>query len=179
MALHAPTAPTANDRAIQAFAMVERWMFSEPMAELLETFGEQMPDINAAWDRATEDLASWMHLNEELPRWLDPLFDGKAPITGLTKAQTDVLRRALMVERTSAENFNFRGGVNGQYLERYRYQALSAEFNSELRERVLKLTDQLGLVTPRPPRSNQYEQTLILGGGYISPLFRARYATQL
>jgi hypothetical protein len=178
VALHLPMAAAAEDRAAQTFALVERWVFSEPMAELLDVFGERMPDGDATWDRTTQDLGSWLHLSEELPPWLDPLVGTYgAEITGLSPAQTDVLRRTLMVERISADNFNFRAGVNGQYLERF--QALSADFDSQLRERVLKLTDQLGLVTPRVPRWRQYEQTLVLGGGYVSPLLRTRYAAQL
>jgi hypothetical protein len=178
MVLHAPVAVAADDRAVRAFEVVERWLFSEPMAELLEAFGERMPDFGAAWDRTTEDLASWLHLNEELPRWLDALFDGKRTvIAGLSGAQINVLRRALAVERISADDFNFRGGANGKYLERF--QALSANFDTELRERVLKLTDELGLVSPQPLRSSQYDQTLVLGGGYVSPLLRARYAAQM
>jgi hypothetical protein len=178
ISLQAVAAALPADRAVQAFAVVDRWLFSEPMAELMDSFGERMPEADVAREPATEGLASWLHLNEELPPWLGPLSeDAKTPIAGLSEAQTDVLRRALTVERMAADDFNFRGGANGQYLERH--QALSGNFEPELRARVLKLTDQLGLVSSQPPRSDHYDQTLVLGGGYVSPLLRARYAAHL
>jgi hypothetical protein len=175
--MHPRAADEASDRVVESFAVVRRWLFSEPMAELLDLFGERMPAVGAAWEQ-TDDLASWLHLNEELPDWLEPLLDGmQATIRGLSTEQTDVVRRALMVERLCADDFNFRGAASGEYRERV--QASSADFDEEQRDRVSKLTDQLGLVTPQQPRYDRYEHTLVLGGGGVSPLLRARYAKQL
>jgi hypothetical protein len=176
-----PPAPPAGDpvdRAAHAFTLVGSWMFSEPMAQLLGAFGERMPASGASWERDAESMAGWLHLNEDLPEWLNPVFsDAPAGIEGLTPAQVDILRRTLAVERMAADDFNFRGQGGQQYRERS--QAVAADFDPEFRERVRALTDRLGLVSPRPARFDRYDKTLILGGGYRSPMLRARYAAQL
>jgi hypothetical protein len=166
------------DRAPHVFRLVGSWVFSEPMARLLDAFGERMPAAGASWVHDAENMAGWLHLNEDLPEWVDPLFnDSVAGIEGLSAVQTDILRRVLAVERMTAEHFNFRGDGSRKYRERS--QALSGDFEPELRERIRELTDRLGLVSPRQPRYRRYDKTLVLGGGYHSPLLRPRYAAQL
>ena len=159
------------DRAARAFARVESWMSSEAMADLLDLF-----DGRPATDAA--DLTGWLHLNEELPDWLDPLFGGTiSPLRGLSPGQTDTLRRTLQIERIAGSMFNFRTVDGTAYRERS--QAADADFNETTRARVLDLTRQLGLVDPQKPRFDGYDKTLVLGGGYRSPLLRTRYAAQI
>jgi hypothetical protein len=155
------------------------------MEELLDAFGEELPVAGSPWEKSAADVRTWLHLNEELPAWLSSIFGdaaagfggAAADGRGLMLAHADVLRRTLAVERMAADDFNFRTDASGTYRERS--QAAKADFSPELRERIVTLTDQLGLVRTRPPRSNRYDKTLILGGGYRSPLLRARYAAQL
>jgi hypothetical protein len=174
----APTAGKAADRAAHVFGLAANWMFSAPMGYLLAEFGEQLPGAGAAGNGDTDDWTSWLHLNEELPGWLDRIVAGEAAhIDGLSAAQTDILRRTLAVERMAADDFNFRTRTGQQYRERS--QAVTGDFTSAFRARVHDLTDQLGLVSPQQPRFGSYDKTLVLGGGYQSPLLRARYAAQL
>jgi hypothetical protein len=173
----APTAEHPADRAVHVFALVAGWLFSEPMAQLLAEFSERLPGAGSVDDHAA-GLSDWLHLNEKLPDWLDRVVtDGAATVDGLSPTQVDILRRTLAVERMAAEHFNFRTRDGQQYRERQ--QALVADFAPELRDRISELTDQLGLGSPQPPRFDRYDKTLVLGGGYRSPLLRARYAAQL
>ncbi|MEJ3748673.1 hypothetical protein WEI85_36030 [Actinomycetes bacterium KLBMP 9797] len=164
----APAAGAATERAAHAFAVAESWLFSAPMTALQGEFDE--PAGSSA------DLTSWLHLNEDLPDWLDRLFDAPdAAVAGLSADQTEILRRTLAVERIAAAAFNFRSGSG----YRERSQAVEGSFDERTRARVLELTTELGLVTPQPPRFDRYDKTLVLGGGYRSPLLRSRYAAHL
>lgn len=163
------TGATAAERAVRAFELVESWMFSEPMARLLAAFGGRLPT-------AGEPVGPLP--DQELPDWLSPILDdGDQVVRGLTTAQTDLLRRALAVEQTASAEFDFRARGGGQYRERS--QAPAADFDDGLRSLVLALADQLGLVSPQPTRFDRYAMTLVLGGGYRSPLLRSRYAAKL
>jgi hypothetical protein len=43
---------------------------------------------------------TWLRVNEELPSWLDPLLsESDSMLAGLSAQQTELLRRALSVER--------------------------------------------------------------------------------
>lgn len=160
-----------SDRAAQAFARVESWMSSESMTDLVDLF-DGKPEADAA------DLTGWLHLNEELPDWLDPLFDAAVPsLPGLSTGQTDTLRRTLQIERIAGSVFNFRTTAGTGYRERF--EAVDGDFDPATRARVLDLTRRLGLVDPLKPRFDSYDQTLVLGGGYRSPLLRTRYAAQI
>jgi hypothetical protein len=173
-----PRSRTVADRAVEAFALVEGWLFSQPMADLLDAFGERLPTVDAPSVSSAHDNADWLHLNEELPEWLDKaLSEPRSDAGGLSPESADLLRRTLAVERMAAADFNFRAAGDDRYKERS--QAAVADFDAALRDRVLELTDRLGLVSPAPTRSRRYEKTLVLGGGYRSPLLRARYAAQL
>lgn len=166
-----------NSRAAHAFSLVAGWLLSEPMAELLAAFGEQLP--GPGWrGHGARNASDWLDRGEELPKWLDSLLeqDG-ADVPGLTAEQVDVLRRALEIERLAAGDFNFRTREGGEYRERS--QADEADFDDVLRDRILRLTDRLGLVSGTKPRFDRYAKTLIMGGGYRSPLLRTRYAAQL
>ncbi|WP_326558076.1 hypothetical protein [Micromonospora sp. NBC_01796] len=156
------------DRAQQVFAQASRWLFSEPMAALLAAFGERMPADGSAWRDSAGDTAEWLHLNEALPTAFDH---------GVDPARLDVLHRVLLVERMAARHFNFRDDPAGKYRERS--QATRGDFTTEFRERVLALAGQLDLVESRPPRYPRYDHTLVLGGGYRSPLLRSRFAAQV
>src|SRR5947209_4549095 len=104
-ALSGPSAARhAVDRAANAFALAEAWLFSDPMGELLCMLGQQteLPSRDSA------DWTGWLHLNEELPRWLDTLFSGPdAAIDGLSPERMELLRRTLETERAAATAFNF------------------------------------------------------------------------
>ena len=124
------------------------------------------------------DLTGWLHLNEELPDWLYPLFGATfSPLRGLSPGQTGTLRRTLQIERIAGSMFNFRTVDGTGYRERS--QAADANFDEATRARVLDLTRRLGLVDPQKPRFDGYDKTLVLGGGYRSPLLRTRYAAQI
>jgi hypothetical protein len=175
------TAVQAADRAERVFAQVADWLFSAPMAQLLVEFGAQLPGAGSVNGKAG-DMTGWLLPHEELPDWLDRIADGEAGSADrLSPGQVDILRRALVVERIAAENFNFRTRDGQQYRERV--QAVAGDFTPEFRGRVLELTDQLGLVNPldpqQPTQFGRYDKTLILGGGYLFPLLRAGYAARL
>ena len=109
-----------------------------------------------------------------------PIAPSNSPPAGLdwlSSAHLETLDRAAELERSADVAFNFRAGCDGQYRERS--QATAAEFDDITDARIVLLAAQLGLVTPRPPRYERYDQTLVLGGSYRSPLLRARYAAQL
>jgi hypothetical protein len=103
--------------------------------------------------------------------------DPAAGVDGLSPAQVDILRRTLAIERMAAADFNFREGAGQQYRERL--QASAADFTAQFRSHVRGLTAQLGLVNAQEPRASRYDKTLVLGGGYRSPLLRAGYAALL
>jgi hypothetical protein len=174
----AQTVGQPADRAERVFALVADWLFSARMAQLLAEFGAQLPDVGSA-NGTAGDMAGWLLPHEELPDWLDRIADGEeGSVDRLSPSQVDILRRALAVERIAAENFNFRTHDGQQYRERA--QAVAGDFTSDFRGRVLELANQLGLVNPQQPaRFGRYDKTLILGGGYLFPLLRARYATRL
>jgi hypothetical protein len=171
----------AADRAADVFPLVADWLFSKPMAELLEAFGERLPAPGCARDHVGGDVNGWLYLNEKLPDWLLRVATNPAAkVDGLSPAHADILRRALVIERIAARKWNFRARDGQQYGERV--QAVAANFTPGFREGVVELTDRLGLVSPRnprPPRCGRYDKTLILGGSYLFPLLRARYAAQL
>lgn len=163
----------AGERAVRAFAMVGEWMFSEPMARLLAAFGQKLPDGSGPIAVGT---AGWLHSSEVLPSWLGPvLAESGEHARGLSPEQLRILRGTLALEQLAAADFDFRGGAH----YRERSQAATADFGAALRDEVMELTDRLGLVSPSPTRFDGYDRTLVLGGGYTSPLFRARYAAQL
>jgi hypothetical protein len=164
----------AADRAAEVFSLVADWLLSEPMAELLEAFGKRLPAPGFARDHNGGPVNGW--INEKLPDWLlRAAVDPAAAVDGLSPPQVDTLRRILAVERMTSPDFNFRG--TGQYRERR--QASSADFTPEFRTRIRELATQLGLVRAQEPGVSEYDKTLILGGGYLSPLLRARYAALL
>lgn len=174
------TSPASDpaERAAHVFAPVGGWLFSEPMTQLFAAFGDRMPPAETPFELDAERVADWLPHNESLPTWLDlVLNEGLTSSHGLSVAQRNALRRALVVEQIAANHFNFRGDGGPQYRERS--QAVSGSFGREQREKILALTGQLGLVKPRRPRHLSYDKTLILGGGHRSPLLRARYAAQL
>jgi hypothetical protein len=150
-------------------------MFSDAMARLLGAFDEELPAPGMAWTPG-HSADDWLHLNEDLPSWLDHLIGGTAE-RRLADDQLDVLRRALVIERLAADDFNFRSRDGVEYKERS--QAVKADFSEQLRRLVHTQADELGLVTPVEARYQTYDRTLVLGGGYLSPLLRARYARLL
>lgn len=177
-AMQAPVSDRAADRAAHVFAPVANWLFSPPMAQLLAEFGERLPDAAGAADRDTADPPGRFGAGEKLPGWLDLVMaDGTGHADGPSPEQVAILRRALAVERMAAKHFNFRTPDGEEYRERS--QAVAGELGPELRDRIAVLTRQLGLVSPHPPRFDRYDKTLVLGGGHLFPLLRARYAAQM
>lgn len=176
-------------RADHAFGLVESWMFSEPMAQLLALFGMEMPDgIDPGRPRRSNgdghhagvgpDAGPVIQgLNESLPDWLRAAFAGRDDerFRRLSPLHQQTLGKTLALESEIASDFDFRAA--DQYRERS--QAAVAQFDDERRQRVLELTTGLGLVTPCPPRFERYDRTLVLGGGYMSPVLRSRQAVRL
>jgi hypothetical protein len=79
------------DRAAYSFRLVEEWLFRPPTADLLAMFGRQLPARGFSAPRQ-DDMAGWLHLNEDLPGWLDPIFDDPGGnLKGLTPEQVDKL----------------------------------------------------------------------------------------
>ncbi len=166
-------AQDTNSRALSAFEIVADWVLGQPMRTLLAEFGETSPT-----DIPIGPESTWMGLQEELPDWLGPVLDNTpAPEGAMTVSLWKLLQQVLVVESRIADDFDFRRAENGKYRERA--QASSADFTDEFRARIISLADELGLVTPRPPEHGSYDLTLVLGGGYRSPLLRSRLAAQL
>jgi hypothetical protein len=166
-----------EQRASRAFEFVAGWLFSEPMRDLLTLFGHEMPERGAG-PIHTDSAAEWLHLNEELPAWLDEVVGPAGRATGrLGIPQIDILRRALDIERRVADDFDFRGRGSGQYRERA--QAASADFDPKLRASIEKCARELGLVDAEAAQRPRYDMTLVLGGGYKSPQLRAKLAARL
>jgi hypothetical protein len=171
-------ADSRTERAGQAFDLAASWLFSTPMRQLLELFGESMPEggVDVAGAPAADN--DWLHLNEELPSWLDKVVESKGELGGqLQQEHIEILRRALAIERIAADHFDFRGRGTGMYRERA--QAASAEFSDELRAAIFDRARQLGLVDADEPQHRQYDMVLVLGGGYKSPQLRAQLAAEL
>lgn len=165
-----------SDRAARAIDFAAQWLFSDAMRRLLHLFDEQMPEATTA----SVDLTSsedWLPLDERLPTWLPGLLNGDKPSGRLAREQLGVLDRTLAIERMTADDFNFRRTSGSGYRERA--QAISADFGEDLRTAVLTEVDRLGLVQPIDPRYRRYDKTLVLGGGYRSPLLRARFASRI
>lgn len=124
--------------------------------------------------RTTED-APWLHLNEHLPDWVVDLLS--ATDEGTSDPIVHGLQRMIALEKRAADSFDFRG--NGSSTYRERSQAARADFDDATRRRATELADALGLVEPTRPAHDSYDMTLILGGGFRSPLLRTRYAAHL
>ncbi|PWR11669.1 hypothetical protein DKT69_26175 [Micromonospora sicca] len=174
-----PEVGAVAERASLAFRAVETWLSGEVMRELLGVLGVR-PGVDdpASWADSASAVGRQLDVDEALPGWLVPVLRG-APATrnGLSAGQTWLLRRALAVERVASAHFNFRMSGGGTYRERW--QAVAGDLAPDVRARVLDLADELGLVSPRRPRQRRYDHTLVLGGGFTSPLIRARHAAEL
>lgn len=115
--LTAAEGSTPAERADHVFDFAAAWLFSQAMADLLALFDEEMPPNSTQPDDPITS-GGWLHLNEELPRWLEQIVDNTQPVSvGPTRENVDILRRTLALERQVAEHFNFRGGQGGQYRE--------------------------------------------------------------
>lgn len=126
-------------------------------------------------DKRVSENSPWLHLNEQVPNWLvdlisDTTVEHRDPAIGLLKS-------LVALEQRAADCFNFRSPDGGIYRERS--EAATADFDHATREAIIKHTTTLGLVHPEPPGSDSYDMTLVLGGGFRSPLLRTRYAAQL
>lgn len=124
--------------------------------------------------RANEH-APWLHLHEQLPEWLLSLLTG--PDKGRADPTIRLLESLIALEQRAADVFNFRSLDGSTYRERS--EAARADFDDATRSRILAYAAQLGLVEPTLPRQASYDMTLVLGGGFRSPLLRARYAANL
>jgi hypothetical protein len=163
------------DRAHHAFDLVDEWLFGAAMTALLSLSGEEMPAAGEALPLSRADMPLF---NEDLPSWVHRvLAEPGTGLAGVSPHHLDVLRGTLAVERIAATEFNFRAREGGEYVERS--QAAIAAYDTAKSGRIVEAGDQLGLVTPRPPRFTQYAETLVLGGGYMRPLLRARHALKL
>jgi len=131
--------------------------------------------LAAVQDRAPSDGRPWLHLNERLPGWLVDLLAGTDAARSSPPVQ--LLEKVIALERRAAENFDFRGRDDGTYRERS--EAVEAYLDERTRALVLDQATSLGLVAPTTPAYDAYDMTLILGGGFRSPLLRTRYTALL
>lgn len=126
-------------------------------------------------DTRSADDAPWLHLNENLPEWLvDLLADAAAEAEDPTLR---LLRDVIELEQRAADGFNFRSSDGSTYKERS--EAATADFDDATRAAITRYSTALGLVAPTPPAGGSYDMTLVLGGGFRSPLLRTRYAARL
>jgi hypothetical protein len=156
-------------RATNVVEDIRLWVHSYAMVALLDLIHEENAD---------DDESPWLHLNEQLPTWLVTLLDdGFDSTSKRLDPSLQLLGQVIDLEKRAADKFNFRSRDGQTYRERS--EADSADFDSATRAQVLELTKQLGLVESASPRYRSYDMTLILGGGFQSPLLRTRYAARL
>lgn len=121
------------------------------------------------------DDKPWLHLNEQLPEWLVELLSDApaAPADPIIPC----LQSVIALEKRAADSFDFRSQGGSAYRERS--EAARADFDDDTRARVVEYAGVLGLVEQTRPAHDSYDMTLILGGGFRSPLLRTRYAALL
>jgi hypothetical protein len=156
-----------TSRALHAIGIAEGWLFSQPVADLLELFADPAPP---------DDGVEWLHLNEDLPVWVTEVLNESSD-HGLDVRFAESLRRTMATEQRGAHLFNFRSRDGIEYRERP--QNTPGNFDTRIATIVDDKATRLGLVTPGAPKRDTYAATLVLGGVYRSPLLRARYARML
>ncbi len=161
--------PDDPARRARARAAVMRWVRSAPMRRLTDTFDTDLDALTPSLE--SED---WLHLNEKIPDWVAGVLDPAGDGSGAGPEDRAALRQVLGLEQWAADRFNFRGQDGVSYAERN--QASDGGFSGEVRTAVRAQADGLGLRQETTPRYDRYDCTLILGGGWRSPLLRARYA---
>lgn len=144
---------------------VRAWTGSDAMAALLALVE----------DARASDATPWLHLNEQLPDWLVALLDDTS--SHASDPTIQLLENVIALEKRAADSFNFRSQDGSTYRERS--EAITADFDDETRAEIIACATALGLVVPEPPMHQSYDMTLVLGGGFRSPLLRARYAALL
>lgn len=157
-------------RAIRAGEVCGRWASSQPLRELLTAFGG---DLDGVWreSEVPDPDGDWLH-NETLPAWVADLNGVRKRMPGALLPTLELLRRMLLLEQWAVPRFNFRDGA--VYLERN--QASAGNIDAAVGDVVLDTADALGLRRSTRPHYLQYDHTLVLGGGWRSPLRRSRYA---
>ena len=149
-------------RAQNVVDEIRSWAGSDAMTGLLALVEDAGPD----------DDTPWLHLNEQLPEWLVDL------LASTDRARSDptirFLESLIALEQRAADSFNFRSRDGSTYRERS--EAVEADFDDATRARVVEYATSLGLVEPTRPAHDSYDMTLVLGGGFRSPLLRTRYA---
>jgi hypothetical protein len=152
-------------RAQNVVDEVRSWVDSDAMIALLALFE----------DAGADDDTPWLHLNEQLPEWLIDL------LASTDNARSDpairLLESLIAIEERAADSFNFRSRDGSTYRERS--EAVEADFDDDTRAHVVQYATSLGLVEPTRPAHDSYDMTLVLGGGFRSPLLRTRYAALL
>lgn len=144
---------------------VRAWTGSDAMAALLKLVA----------DTKVSDETPWLHLNEQLPDWLVAHLDDTN--THAPDSTIRLLEDVIALEKRAADSFNFRSRDGSTYRERS--EAVTADFDDETRAEIVVCASALGLIVPEPPAHRSYDMTLVLGGGFRSPLLRARYAALL
>ena len=153
---------TETDRARDVLDDVRAWVESDALAALIATVAPDPP----------AESSPWLHLHEHLPEWVTDIL---AADTGDDADR--LLADLVALERRAAGAFNFRGRDGSTYRERS--QATRADFDDATRARILAHAASLGLAEATRPAHDRYDLTLVLGGGYRSPLLRARYAATI
>lgn len=156
---------------MRAAAVAHAWLDLPALSELAGLFGT---DLAAVRNERVTELAGgdWLHLKEEMPAWTQALLAGELAVPVELSSAVDLLRQTLPVERWAAARFNFRGSA--KYLERN--QAASGNFTPTQASAIRRCADDLDLRQPTRPHYDTYDNTLVLGAGWRSPLLRARYA---
>lgn len=152
-------------RARKVVDEVRSWVCSDAMTALVALVKNT---------RADDDLP-WLHLNEQIPDWLDQLL--ASPESVGSDAAVRLLVSLIALEQRAADSFNFRSRDGSTYRERS--EAVEADFDDTTRRLVVEHATSLGLVETTRPAHDSYDMTLVLGGGFRSPLLRTRYAALL
>lgn len=152
-------------RAQKVVDEVGEWAASSAMTDLLALVDDPDPDADRPW----------LHQNEQLPSWLVDLLAG--PDDEKSHPAVQVLRDLIALEQRAADIFDFRSRDGSAYRERS--EAVEGDLDADTRARVVDHATALGLVEPERPAHDSYDMTLVLGGGFRSPLLRSRYAAHL
>ena len=159
-------------RSAWAIDEVDRWLFSEAMTSLLELLRCEPPS-----DEAATAAPPRLRAGPETPPWLAKLLELEAEYGASALSRPlRLLERAIEIERQAARQFDFRSPDGPPYRER---TSAVPDLDESARFNIEQLTSALGFIHPVPTQYPAYDKTLVLGGGFRSPLLRARYAALL
>jgi hypothetical protein len=112
----------------------------------------------------TSEVAGWVR-SEPIRVLVDRFGEGSLPGTGLAEDLA-------FLDEMSARHWDTRRGVE-------RNQVNRAPFDDAEEELVLAAASALGLVVPAPPRFDEYDHVVLLGGLVRANIWRTEYAAHL